>query len=238
MKTIAAEEGPLALWNGLTPGLQRQFIFAGLRIGLYVPVRDLICGPLQPGQNPTLLQKVEAGLATGAIGISVANPTDLVKIRMQAQGRLPPDQRPYKGSLDCYSKVYAAGGIKGFWVGWGPNVMRNSIINAVELASYDQYKQFFTQQFGLRDGLHTHTLCAFGAGLNAVIFGSPVDVLKTRIMNRNAAEAQSVAALIASMIRKEGFGAFYKGVTQNFFRLSLYNVVLFVSLEQIKKAFA
>jgi hypothetical protein len=28
-------------------------------------------------------------MATGAIGISVANPTDVVKVRMQAQGRLP-----------------------------------------------------------------------------------------------------------------------------------------------------
>lgn len=157
---------------------------------------------------------------------------------MQAQGRLPPEQRPYRGSIDCYSKVYAADGLKGFWVGWGPNVMRNSIINATELASYDQYKQLVTQKFGMSDGLHTHTLCAFGAGLNAVIFGSPVDVLKTRIMNRSAGDSQSVVAIITGMIKKEGLGAFYKGCVQNFFRLSTFNVVLFVSLEQIKKRFA
>jgi len=36
----------------------------------------------------------------------------------------------------------------------------------------------------MRDGLHTHTLCAFGAGFNAVVFGSPVDVIKTRLMNK------------------------------------------------------
>lgn len=83
---VAAEEGPLALFSGLTPGLQRQFVFAGLRIGLYVPIRNMICGELKPGENPTLLQKILAGLATGAIAISVANPTDVVKVRMQAQG--------------------------------------------------------------------------------------------------------------------------------------------------------
>jgi solute carrier family 25 uncoupling protein 8/9 len=55
MGKVAAEEGPFALFGGLTPGLQRQFVFAGLRIGLYVPVRDAITGPLAPGQNPTLL---------------------------------------------------------------------------------------------------------------------------------------------------------------------------------------
>jgi solute carrier family 25 uncoupling protein 8/9 len=59
-------------------------VFAGLRIGLYVPVRNLISGELKPGENPTLVTKILAGLATGAIGISVANPTDVVKIRLQA----------------------------------------------------------------------------------------------------------------------------------------------------------
>jgi len=82
MKLMAAEEGPRSLYSGLSPGLQRQFVFAGLRIGLYVPVRNVICGPMEPGQNPTILQKIAAGMATGAIGISIANPTDLVKVRM------------------------------------------------------------------------------------------------------------------------------------------------------------
>jgi solute carrier family 25 uncoupling protein 8/9 len=47
----------------------------------------------------------------------------------------------YTGSIDCYRQIYKEGGVKGLWLGWGPNVMRNSIINAAELASYDQYKQ-------------------------------------------------------------------------------------------------
>lgn len=84
MKTIAAEEGPFALYNGLSAGLQRQIVFAGLRIGLYIPVRNLIAGELKPGENPTLRVKILAGLCTGAIGISIANPTDVVKVRLQS----------------------------------------------------------------------------------------------------------------------------------------------------------
>lgn len=82
MTTISREEGFKALYNGLTPGLQRQCVFAGLRIGLYVPVRNMIAGELKPGENPNLRTKILAGLCTGAIGISVANPTDVVKIRL------------------------------------------------------------------------------------------------------------------------------------------------------------
>ena len=49
-------------------------------------MRDALCGELKPGQNPTLLQKIAAGMATGGIAITAANPTDVVKIRLQAQG--------------------------------------------------------------------------------------------------------------------------------------------------------
>lgn len=123
-------------------------------------------------------------MATGAIGISVANPTDVVKIRLQAQGRLPREQRPYKGSMDCYSKIVSEKGIGGLWIGVIPNIMRNSIINAAELASYDQFKQVATQTLGMNPAAtSTHIFCAFGAGFCAVVCGSPVDVLKTRMMN-------------------------------------------------------
>ena len=57
-------------------------MFAGLRVGLYVPVRDMVTGPLPEGVNPSLLQKIVAAAITGTIAISVANPTDLVKIKM------------------------------------------------------------------------------------------------------------------------------------------------------------
>lgn len=36
--TIAMEEGLLALWKGIIPGLHRQCLYGGLRIGLYGPV--------------------------------------------------------------------------------------------------------------------------------------------------------------------------------------------------------
>jgi solute carrier family 25 uncoupling protein 8/9 len=39
--TIAKEEGLSALWKGIVPGLHRQCLYGGLRIGLYEPVSIL-----------------------------------------------------------------------------------------------------------------------------------------------------------------------------------------------------
>ena len=78
-----------------------------------------------------------AGLITGAIAITVACPTDVVKVRLQSQGALPKDKQIYKGTFDCYRQTIARDGIRGLWLGWGPNVIRNSLINAAEVSTYD-----------------------------------------------------------------------------------------------------
>lgn len=106
----------------------------------------------------------------GALAISVANPTDLVKVRLQAEGKLAAGvPRRYSGALNAYSTIVKQviynflhhvlfiihyyllfkkknsfvfqEGVRALWTGLGPNVARNAIINAAELASYDQVKQ-------------------------------------------------------------------------------------------------
>ena len=106
-------------------------------------MRNAIAGELKPGENPSLFTKIMAAMATGAIAIAVANPTDVVKVRLQSQHRLMDPSKMYKGTIDCYRRSYADAGIRGFWVGLVPNVLRNSVVNAAEMASYDQYKQMF-----------------------------------------------------------------------------------------------
>ena len=95
----------------------------------------------------------------GALAISIASPTDLVKVRMQAEGKLPAGcaigarsalvragltallpstPRKYPSAFAAYSIIARQEGVKGLWTGVGPNISRNAIINAAELASYDQ----------------------------------------------------------------------------------------------------
>lgn len=45
-------------------------------------------------------------ILAGAVAISVANPTDLVKVRLQAEGKLPAGvPRRYSGTLDAYFTI-------------------------------------------------------------------------------------------------------------------------------------
>lgn len=201
---------------------------------MYVPVRNFYSGPLAPGENPTLVTKILAGMTTGALAISVANPTDVVKIRLQAQGRDPIEMRRYSGTLDCYSKIVAQEGVVGLWTGWGPNVARNSVINAAELASYDQYKEFFTNVMRMPEGKPLHFLCGAMSGFTAVCVGSPVDVMKTRLMN-NDGSFNGVIDCFQKTLKNEGPAAFYKGFFANFGRLASWNIAMFMTYESIVK---
>ena len=71
---------------------------------MYVQVREMITGPLKEGEYPSLLQKIATGIISGGIAISVANPADLVKVKMQAQGaqKVLGIEPKYKGCFDCY----------------------------------------------------------------------------------------------------------------------------------------
>ena len=46
--------------------------------------------------------------------------------------------RKYPSAFAAYGIIARAEGVKGLWTGVGPNIGRNAIINAAELASYDQ----------------------------------------------------------------------------------------------------
>lgn len=234
MKTIAGEEGVGSLWKGLVPGTHRQMINAPLRIGLYEPIRNIICGELKPGETPPLMKKILAGLLSGAIGITIANPTDVVKIRMQ--GQKTGAEAKYSSAMDCYAKTYKFEGIPGFWTGYGPNLMRNSIISCTEVATYDQFKQMLMQYTPMKDNLLTHFTAGLMAGFAATCVGSPFDVIKTRIMSRGS-EFNGTIDCVVKTFRNDGILAFYKGFTSNFARIGSWNILMFIMFEQLKGHF-
>lgn len=60
-----------------------------------------------------------AGSTTGAMAVAFAQPTDVVKVRFQAQVRLPESgsvQR-YSGTIDAYKTIARVEGVKGLWKG-------------------------------------------------------------------------------------------------------------------------
>lgn len=238
LSSMFREEGVRSPWKGVVAGIQRQMVFAPIRIGLYEPVRDFYT-PAENRGAPTILQRIEAGVTTSAIGITVASPTDVVKVRLQAEGRLPAGTpRRYAGVLDAYSKIVKQEGIAGLWTGYGPNLARNVIVNATELVAYDQSKQFYLQVAKFPDDWRTHFAASLTAGLAATLLGSPVDVIKTTVMAAQKGGVQTFKGPLDcawQLFKNQGPLAFYKGFIPNFARIGSWNIVTWMTLEQFKQ---
>ena len=58
-----------------------------------------------------------AGCTTGAMAVAFAQPTDVVKVRFQAQGRLTDGGKRYNGTMDAYRTIAREEGVRGLWKG-------------------------------------------------------------------------------------------------------------------------
>ncbi|XP_070834894.1 mitochondrial brown fat uncoupling protein 1 isoform X3 [Chaetodon auriga] len=233
ISTMVRTEGPRSLYNGLVAGLQRQLCFASIRIGLYDNVKNFYTGGKD---NPGVLVRILAGCTTGAMAVSFAQPTDVVKVRFQAQTNLDGVARRYSGTMQAYKHIFQNEGIRGLWKGTLPNITRNALVNCTELVTYDLIKEAILRHNLMSDNLPCHFVSAFGAGFVTTVIASPVDVVKTRYMNSPPGQYKSAINCAWTMLTKEGPTAFYKGFVPSFLRLGSWNVVMFVSFEQIKRA--
>lgn len=237
--TIIRQEGPRGLYNGLIPGLQRQMCFASVRIGLYDSVKGFYAGAQKSeygGVN--IFTRISAGITTGACAVLTAQPTDVVKIRLQAQGNAVLNGAPkrYTGAINAYQTIAKEEGVRGLWKGTMPNIVRNSVVNASEVVAYDLIKEAILKRRYLKDEFPCHFIAAFGAGFVTTCVATPVDVVKTRFMNSSPGQYRGATECATQMFQKEGLLAFYKGFTPQFLRLGSWNIVMFVCYEQLKRA--
>jgi solute carrier family 25 uncoupling protein 8/9 len=204
-------EGLASCWNGIIPGLQRQCVFASIRIGLYDNVKDFYSDKfgVKNSGSSVMAVRLLSGITSGAIAISIAQPTDVVKVRMQAQRNTSSGAAAMTtSSLAMYRQIFRTAGLSGLWTGLLPNMARNSLVNATELVCYDSIKQSLLEAKLLEDGLPCHIAAGFSAGFMATLVASPIDVVKTRVMSGSATGFWSAASTLA---RESGFFGFYKG---------------------------
>lgn len=232
LRKTAKAEGKGALWKGLAPALLRQVNYTGLSMVLYEPVRDFYKGILQGGDataSPSYVVRLAAGGSAGAIAIAVFNPTEVVKTQVQTSVEKI-------GMIAVCKKVWAKDGILGFWAGVRPNVARTFLVNAAELGTYDEAKQRLQPYLG--SGLFSHVGASGCAGFTSACVSTPVDVIKTRLMNAAGGKQQYTGIFDAGskILTQEGPTALYKGFLPICTRKLIWCGVFFVSYEQIRAA--
>ncbi|GLC71627.1 hypothetical protein PLESTF_001142800 [Pleodorina starrii] len=264
---LVRREGVRGLYAGLPPALIRHVFYTGTRITVYEWLRSAGGGGGGGsgggggaasaggssgsgsggggGGGSGLGSKLLMGLTAGAVGQAVAVPADLVKVRLQAEGRLVAGGKlaapryQARGMADCLRQIVAADGWAGLWRGGGPAVQRAALVNLGELATYDQAKQAILAT-GLTggDNLAAHTAASVCSGFFASVVSVPADVVKTRMMSQDPASPAYRSSLdcLVKSVRAEGLMALYKGFFPTWARLGPWQLVFWTSYEQMRRA--
>jgi len=211
--------GILGFFPAIVPAVIRHWVYTTLRVGLYERLRS---------KDDSLFQKSISGLAAGGIAQAIASPTDLVKVRMQVNTLTGTKQ--YTGVMDVVRKVYQKDGLRGFYQGWKPNVIRAMAVNMGELVAYDSGKRWLLNY--MRDSTPCHVLASIYSGFWATFCSTPADVLKSRLM---AGQYVSMYSCLVETVKKEGGLAMWKGFFPNWMRLAPWQLIFWVSYEFCRK---
>ncbi|XP_071613896.1 brain mitochondrial carrier protein 1 isoform X1 [Heliangelus exortis] len=185
--------------------------------------------------DETLLINVICGVVSGVISSALANPTDVLKIRMQAQGSLFQG-----GMIGSFIDIYQQEGTRGLWRGVVPTAQRAAIVVGVELPVYDITKKHLIVSGLMGDTIFAHFVSSFTCGLAGAIASNPVDVVRTRMMNQRAivGSTELYRGTLDGLLKtwkSEGFSALYKGFWPNWLRLGPWNIIFFITYEQLKR---
>jgi len=98
-------------------------------------------------KNAMLLDFIAGGLA-GFASVLVNNPIDVVKTIMQGM-----ESHKYKGSLDCFSTVLRNEGVKGFYKGVAPRLIRVGLDVALTFTIFNQMNDMLIEYYVKSKGI-------------------------------------------------------------------------------------
>jgi len=139
--TTVRNQGITGLYTGWMVTCMGAFVYRAGQLGCFKQIQDL---------NPWQKDKGTLGAISSFAAVTVARtvvmpfnyPFDTVRRRMMLQSEKPMAERVYKGSLDCFSKVFKKEGVKGMYKGMIPELFRG-VGGSLVVVTYDRLKLIF-----------------------------------------------------------------------------------------------
>lgn len=242
---MARSEGAMSLMNGLTASMLREIIYSGIRMGTYEYFKDSIYRVTSSSiSGDSLTLKVLAATVAATLGSAIANPTDLVKVRMQAYY---PQGSPYRNTRHAFQTVWHEGArgetssivrsVRTLYRGADATTVRGVVLSVSQICSYDQIKQTLKRRGVMKEGLPLHFTASMFAGFICSVTSNPVDVVKVRVMNDKERQFKGISDCVRTILRKEGPLAFYKGFGMCWARLGTHTILSFVAFERLRSLF-
>ncbi len=143
MSTLRSD-GIRGLYQGYGIALSGVVVYRALHLGGYDALKTEILFRRSNDMNSkssslTLGERFMAAQIVSILAGTICYPIDSVRRRLMMQAGQPLEQRLYRNSIHAFWRIQMEEGIRGFYLGIGPNLMR-SLGGALLLVSYDVFK--------------------------------------------------------------------------------------------------
>lgn len=217
--------GFFSLYRGLAPVLIGSIPKAGLRFGCFDYFKGFYAGA-DGKVGP--LQNLAAGVTAGVVEATLAvTPMETIKTRL-IHGNM--------GMVQGTISILKSEGIGGIYKGLVPTIAKQASNQGIRFLVFNEYKDaVVSRKEDSSEGLRPLEALLGGmiSGSISTMFNNPFDVVKTRMQGLEARKYSGVGNCFSTVMKNEGFGAFYAGVVPRLWRVVPGQGIIFMSYEQI-----
>ncbi|KXJ88905.1 mitochondrial carrier domain-containing protein [Microdochium bolleyi] len=194
---------------------------------------------------PSVATNLIAGGGAGMMEALVCHPLDTIKVRMQLSRRARQPGAPKRGFIKTGAEIVKRETPLGLYKGLGAVVTGIVPKMAIRFTSFEAYKQMLAdKQTGVISGSGTF-MAGLAAGVTeAVAVVTPMEVVKIRLQAQHHSMAdpldvpkyRNAAHALYTVVKEEGVGALYRGVSLTALRQGSNQAVNFTAYTYFKEA--
>ncbi|KAI1052290.1 Mitochondrial succinate-fumarate transporter [Fusarium irregulare] len=191
---------------------------------------------------PSAAVNLIAGGGAGMMEALACHPLDTIKVRMQLSRRARQPGAPKRGFLKTGAAIVAKETPLGLYKGLGAVFTGIVPKMAIRFTSFEKYKQFLADETGAVSGKSVF-IAGLAAGITeAVCVVTPMEVIKIRLQAQHHSMAdpldvpkyRNAAHALYTVVKEEGFGALYRGVSLTALRQGSNQAVNFTAYSYFK----
>lgn len=246
-KLIYKEEGYASLWKGHVPAQVLSVVYGYVQFMAFEAITEAVWKTYPNSTSPRWkpVTHFVCGGVAGCLAATVAQPLDVLRTRLVAQG----EPKIYKNLHDATFRMYRNEGLRSFYKGLVPTLVQIFPHAGLQFGFYAFFKALWEMALHIKKkdpyqpaDVEESLVCGALSGICSKGIIYPLDMVKKRLQVQGFQEARetfgrvqkynSMVNCFKVVVKEEGATAFFKGLTPSTVKAGLSVALIFCTYEQ------
>ncbi len=179
-----------------------------------------------------------------AVAAFVSCPAEVPLVRMANDNALPLAQRRnYRGVGDAFLRIYREEGVRAFFRGVEPFILRAIMLGSIQVGTYDYFREVYRRQYQITDPVKNVFAAAMTSGLLYSFATMPLETVKNRMAvqkpdpKTGSLLYRSIPQTFHQIVKREGLTRLWSGYLPYYLRCGIHTLVMFSSIEFMRSQY-